>query len=89
VDHEVLRRPPRRKNEHILSRTLLANILLSASIIIAGVLWVMKVTLEDNTMTERERTMTFTAFVFFDMFNALASRSQDRLIYEIGLFSNK
>ena len=34
--------------------------------------------------------MTFTAFVFFDMFNALTSRSQHRVIaLEVGFFSNK
>ena len=41
-------------------------------------------------MTPRDHTMTFTAFVFFDMFNALTSRSQHRLIaLEVGFFSNK
>ena len=41
-------------------------------------------------MTLRDNTMTFTAFVFFDMFNALTSRSQHRLIApEVGFFSNK
>ena len=29
------------------------------------------------------------SFVFFDMFNALSSRSQEKLIYEVGFFSNK
>ncbi len=89
VDHEVLRRPPRRKSEEILSRSLLVNILMSASIIIAGTLWVFKETMEDGHMTHRDKTMTFTCFVFFDMFNALSSRSQDRLIFEIGFFSNR
>lgn len=65
------------------------NILLSASIIIAGTLWVFKQMMEDNQMTQRDTTMTFTCFVFFDMFNALSSRSQERLITEIGFFSNK
>ncbi len=67
----------------------MANVLLSASVIIAGVLWVYSVTMEDGQMSNHERTMTFTCFVFFDMFNALSSRSQDRLIFEIGFFSNK
>ena len=41
-------------------------------------------------MTLYDNTMTFTAFVFFDMFNALTSRSQHRLIApEVGFFSNK
>ncbi len=89
VDHEVLRRPPRSKSDHILSRSLLMNVLLSASIIIAGTLWVLYEALEDGNMTARDTTMTFTCFVFFDMFNALSCRSQDRLIFEIGLFSNR
>ena len=29
------------------------------------------------------------SFVFFDMFNALSPRSQEKLIYEVGFFSNK
>ena len=41
-------------------------------------------------MTLYDNTMTFTAFVFFDMFNALTSRSQHRLIApEVGFLSNK
>ena len=35
--------------------------------------------LRDNVITPRDTTMTFTCFVFFDMFNALSSRSQVRL----------
>ncbi|TRY75311.1 hypothetical protein TCAL_01655 [Tigriopus californicus] len=89
ADHEVLKRPPRKQREEILSRTLLINVLISASVIISGTLWVYKETMEDGKMTARETTMTFTCFVFFDMFNALSSRSQERLIYEIGFFSNR
>ena len=89
VDHEVLKRPPRKLKEAILNRSLLMNVLLSASIIIAGTLWVFKETMEDGKMTARDTTMTFTCFVFFDMFNALSCRSQERLISEIGFFSNR
>lgn len=32
--------------------------------------------LNDNIITKRDTTMTFTCFVFFDMFNALSCRSQ-------------
>merc|ERR1739848_722770 len=67
----------------------MTNILLSAFIIICGTLLVFKMTLEDGKMTARDTTMTFTCFVFFDMFNALSSRSQDKLITEIGFFSNR
>lgn len=36
--------------------------------------------LQDNMITPRDTTMTFTCFVFFDMFNALSSRSQVSLV---------
>lgn len=39
--------------------------------------------------TARDTTMTFTCFVFFDMFNALSCRSQTKSIFTIGLWSNK
>ena len=32
--------------------------------------------MQDDKITPRDTTMTFTCFVFFDMFNALGSRSQ-------------
>ncbi|RXN00334.1 Calcium-transporting ATPase type 2C member 1 [Acipenser ruthenus] len=48
-----------------------------------------KAKLRDNVITPRDTTMTFTCFVFFDMFNALSSRSQTRYIFEMGLCSNK
>jgi Ca2+-transporting ATPase len=32
--------------------------------------------MSDNLVTPRDTTMTFTCFVFFDMFNALSCRSQ-------------
>eukprot|EP00096_Caligus_rogercresseyi_P012326 TRINITY_DN5123_c0_g1_i1.p1 TRINITY_DN5123_c0_g1~~TRINITY_DN5123_c0_g1_i1.p1 ORF type:complete len:894 (-),score=215.46 TRINITY_DN5123_c0_g1_i1:675-3356(-) len=89
VDHEVIKRPPRRKNEQILTRRLLSNVLLSAFVIICGTLWVFKQMMEDDgQISARDTTMTFTCFVFFDMFNALSCRSQERLIMDIGFFSN-
>lgn len=45
--------------------------------------------MSDNGITKRDTTMTFTCFVFFDMFNALSCRSQTKSIFTIGLFSNK
>lgn len=39
-------------------------------------------------VTSRDTTMTFTCFVFFDMWNALSYRSQTKSVFQIGLFSN-
>ena len=48
--------------------------------ILAGTLYVLTRELDDSILTNRERTMTFTCFVFFDMMNALACRSQRKSI---------
>jgi len=45
--------------------------------------------MSDNVITKRDTTMTFTCFVFFDMFNALSCRSQTKSVFTIGLFTNK
>jgi Ca2+-transporting ATPase len=45
--------------------------------------------MKEGVITSRDTTMTFTCFVFFDMFNALACRSQTKSIFEIGFFTNK
>uniref|UniRef100_I3N985 P-type Ca(2+) transporter n=1 Tax=Ictidomys tridecemlineatus TaxID=43179 RepID=I3N985_ICTTR len=39
--------------------------------------------------TPRTTTMTFTCFVFFDLFNALTCRSQTKLVLEIGFLRNR
>lgn len=75
----------------MITRTLIVNVLLSASIIILGTLWVFKREMDDGSggRTARDTTMTFTCFVLFDMFNALSCRSQTKSIFKIGLLSNK
>ncbi|KAK7879565.1 hypothetical protein WMY93_033726 [Mugilogobius chulae] len=68
---------------------LLERVLVSAVIIVCGTLYVFWRELQDNEITPRDTTMTFTCFVFFDMFNALSSRSQTRMVHELGLCSNR
>uniref|UniRef100_A0A7N8XVL8 P-type Ca(2+) transporter n=1 Tax=Mastacembelus armatus TaxID=205130 RepID=A0A7N8XVL8_9TELE len=87
VDQDVIRKPPRNVRDSILTRSLIVKVLLSALIIVCGTLFVFW--REDNMITPRDTTMTFTCFVFFDMFNALSSRSQTRMVHEMGLCSNR
>jgi len=67
----------------------MTNILISAFFITTGTMWVLKSTMEDGKVTARDTTMTFTTFVFFDMFNALSSRSQTRSVFDVGFLTNK
>uniref|UniRef100_A0A8D3D969 Calcium-transporting ATPase n=1 Tax=Scophthalmus maximus TaxID=52904 RepID=A0A8D3D969_SCOMX len=89
VDRDVIRKPPRNVRDSILTRSLIVKVLVSAMIIVCGTLFVFWRELQDNVITPRDTTMTFTCFVFFDMFNALSSRSQTRLVHEMGLCSNR
>ncbi|XP_061093677.1 calcium-transporting ATPase type 2C member 1 isoform X1 [Conger conger] len=89
VDQDVIRKPPRDVRDTILTRSLIVKVLVSALIIVCGTLFVFWRELQDNLITPRDTTMTFTCFVFFDMFNALSSRSQTRMVHEMGLCSNR
>lgn len=89
VDKDVLKQKPRDTKEPMINRRLIINVLLSAAIIILGTLWVYNREMTTDGTTARDTTMTFTCFVFFDMFNALSCRSQTKSIFTIGLWSNK
>ncbi|XP_077309540.1 calcium-transporting ATPase type 2C member 2 [Lithobates pipiens] len=89
VDKDAIKLPPRNAKEPILNKTLLLKILLSAAIIISGTLFVFWKEIPDGKVTPRTTTMTFTCFVFFDMFNALGCRSLHKSVFEIGFFKNR
>merc|ERR1712062_693874 len=85
----MARRPPRNTKVAMLSRDILVNICLSAAIIVCGTLYVFKEMMEDGKITNRDTTMTFTCFVFFDMFNALSSRSLTKSVFQLGLLPRR
>lgn len=89
VAKDVVRQKPRNAKEPIITRALIVNVLLSAFVIIGGTLWVFKKEMSTEGITARDTTMTFTCFVFFDMWNALSCRSQTKSVFSIGFFSNK
>lgn len=84
VDEEVMAKPPRKRNEKILTQQLIKRVLQSALMIIMGTLYVFIKESTDNEITARDTTMTFTCFVFYDMFNALACRLYSKSIFELG-----
>jgi P-type Ca2+ transporter type 2C len=91
VDADVMNRPPRKRNDPVLTRKLIMRVAQSAAIIMIGTMLVYwHEMLEDGQVTRRDTTMTFTCFVLFDMFNALGCRSESKSVLrgEVGLFSN-
>jgi len=92
VDHAVMKSPPRSRKARVLTRKVLQRVLTAAAIILIGTMMIyIHEMADDNVVTARDTTMTFTCFVFFDMFNALSCRSEAKSIVrgQIGLFSNK
>lgn len=91
VDRDVMNRPPRKRNDPVLTTTLIRRVAQSAFIIMLGTVLVYRhEMMDDGLVTRRDTTMTFTCFVLFDMFNALTCRSESKSVLrgEVGLFSN-
>lgn len=84
IDPAVMRKPPRRKNEPILTRRLLLRVSFSAATIVLGTLFIYSIALGDDHVSRREQTMTFTCFVFLDLVSAIQNRGLG-----CGLFQNR
>ncbi|ORX83353.1 PMR1-type calcium-transporting P-type ATPase [Anaeromyces robustus] len=91
VDEDVMKQPPRNKNKSIIDKKFIYKVLLSSAIVLGSTLHIFHHTIEEhsNEITSYTTTMTFTGFVFCDIFNSLACRSSTKSIFKIGLFSNK
>jgi len=57
VDKEIMRRPPRRKGDNIISRRLMGRVLFSALMIVLGTLYIYALEMSDGTMSKRDQTM--------------------------------
>lgn len=60
VDSAVMRKPPRKKDEPVISKRLLARVLFSASIIVLGTLFIYAYEASDGSTSNRDQTMVFT-----------------------------
>lgn len=96
VDPSLLQQPPRSRTARVLTPRLLRRVLQSATIILLGTLttYISNLTAEDllaHSVSARDTTLTFTQFVLFDMFNALACRSASKSVLtgEVSLFGNR
>lgn len=89
ADPEEMRKPPRSRKDHVLQSRTVRSVLWRSMLILTGTLYVYIVEMqEDKQITARDTTMSFTAFVMFDLFNALSCRSQTRSIFQVGVLSN-
>src|SRR5579863_9675217 len=60
VDHAVMRKPPRKKDEPIIDRRILMRVIFSATIIVSGTLFIYYFAISDAHMSRRDQTMVRT-----------------------------
>jgi Ca2+-transporting ATPase len=87
VDPDVMTKPPRKPDEPMLARSQWTLIgltgLLEATVTLSVFAWA----LQARDLTEA-RNLAFSVLVFGELFRAFAARSQTRLFWEVGAFTN-
>ena len=91
--HQTMNRPPRDPRESIITGDVLkfitgAGLLMFIATILVFWYALQMPGLEEDVVTHA-RTLAFTTFVFFQLFNALNCRSERYPLSRIGLFSNR
>ena len=76
-------RKPRPKNEPIMTRAMIANVVITGIMICVFTLFLFNYGLNESPM--KAQTMAFTSLVVFEVVRVFMIRSQ----YKIGIFSNK
>jgi magnesium-transporting ATPase (P-type) len=84
----VLRRPPRRKQEGIISRLLWERTILSGLVMAAGTLFLFSWELDQSGSLARAQTVALTTMVLFQVFQAGNSRSERTSIFRLNPLSN-
>ncbi|KAG8728940.1 High affinity Ca2+/Mn2+ P-type ATPase-like protein [Ceratobasidium sp. 423] len=74
VGHVVMKRPPRQKDEPIITVQIIGCVLFTACIIMLRTLFIYAHELSDRSISRRDQTITFTCFVFLDLASALQNR---------------
>lgn len=82
IDKNIMRRPPRKKEENVLSKNMMLSIITIGVLMTIVTLVLMKFYLPDIA---KARTVVFTTLVLLEMVRVQMIRSH----YNIGLFSNK
>ncbi len=87
-EKDVLRRPPRRRREGIISRLMLERTLLMGVVLALGTVLVFADELQKGASLERARTMALTTMVFFQFYQALNCRSETQSIFRMNPLGN-
>lgn len=87
-EEEIMNFPPPNKDEKILNRKLMLNLLYTAAIMALGTIGMFLYGYLDQNLI-RAQTMAFITLAMFQVFNALNCRSNERSIFKIKIWSNR
>ncbi len=87
IDKNIMKRPPRKSTDKIISKNMLLNITVIGIMLCAFTLYIFNIGLsqEVEDPVAKARTMAFTSLVIFEIVRVYMIRSQ----YNAGVFSNK
>ncbi len=88
AEPDIMHRPPRKRKEPIVTKSLTLQILLRASAIFLGAIFVYTQSLGQSSL-EHSRTLVFATLLVSLTFLALFSRSERSPLSRLGLMSNK
>jgi Ca2+-transporting ATPase len=83
---DVMRRPPRRPTDNIISHQMLGDLLLVATTMTVGTLLIFFMAPSGASILHK-RSMAFTTLILFQLFNALSARSDSDSAFR-AMFSN-
>lgn len=91
---DIMKQPPRRKNESIINRSMKRMIMVQSSAIFVAVFSSFMIGLNilfvnSEYRLESSRTMAFATLIIAELFRAFSSRSERVSIFKLGIFSNK
>lgn len=86
---DILKNPPRDKDETILVAQIIPYFALITVLMILMTFFVFNLFYEGGDSLEKARTGAFTVIAFTQLFNAVNLRSLSRSVFKIGFFSNK
>mgnify|MGYP005747153251 FL=1 len=85
----VMERPPRPSHESLPNLTDLLLIFYLGSVMVIGTLVVYYLTLQSSDNEDYARTMCFSVFIMYQLFNVMNCRSNEDSVFKLGIFSNR
>ncbi len=85
----IMTRPPRDPDQPLLTRALMARILLVSALLVAGSWWMFEWERGNGASLPEARTAAMNLFVTVEAFYLFSCRSLTQPVWRIGLFSNR